>query len=333
MIKAYTMNSRSVVLFICCFLLFSCSGKKVYSEGNPELKVRRFDTALYNYLKGTASESDLSGYSDFMTIFGSNIIYIGKADSTGFDSRLKSFFSEPTLMGLYADEQSKFADIGFIDEELTPAFEALLKEFPALKQPRIYMHVSGLNQNVIVTDDALSISADKYLGSDYPLYKEFYYDYQLQNMTPERIVPDYLLGYMMADFSFKGDGNVLLDRMLYEGKLRYILSRILPERPIWECMAYTQDQYQWCSDNHSRIWKSILHNNQLYDSNHLIVSQYLNDAPHTTSLPPESPGRVGVWIGFQIINSYMKHNPETTLQELMNKTNAQELLKQAKYKP
>ena len=126
---------------------------------------------------------------------------------------------------------------------------------------------------------------------------------------------------------------ILLDRILYEGKLRYILSQLLPKRQPEEYVGYTEAQYSWCLNNQQQIWKTILANQHLLTANALITNQYLKDAPYTSFLPAESPGRVGIWLGFQIINSYMKQNPDTGFRELMDLTDYQDLLKRSKFKP
>jgi hypothetical protein len=36
----------------------------------------------------------------------------------------------------------------------------------------------------------------------------------------------------------------------------------------------------------------------LFTPNFRVTEQYIHPAPHTASLPMESPGRVGVWLGF-----------------------------------
>jgi hypothetical protein len=269
----------------------------------------------------------------FLNVFGENILSIGRVDSVGFFDRLKSFFSEPTLMDLYQKEQAVFENITSYEQELATGIQCLLNEFPQLKLPAIYMHVSGLNQNVVVTDSILSLSADKYLGGDFPLYQEFFYGYQRQQMSPERIVPDYLLGLMYSEFPFEGDENALLDRMLYEGKMRYILSRILPGRKEWESFGYTEEQYNWCTQSESRIWKTMLQQKHLYTTDYLITSQYINEAPYTATLTSSSPGRVGVWVGFRMIDSYMKHHSKTTWQELIDRKDYRQLFMEAKYKP
>ena len=44
------------------------------------------------------------------------------------------------------------------------------------------------------------------------------------------------------------------------------------------------------------------------------------------------PGKIGVWLGWQIVRSYCKQNPETPIIELLN-LSSQELFNLSKYKP
>jgi len=323
---------RIALLEIACLCCFSCSGNKT-NDGQQEFPIIRFDTDLYRYLTQNASDSALQNDKDFLDIFGAGILDIGKSDSADFYSRLKSYFSDSTLMHIYKDEQEKFSDITEINEELSKGLTVFLRQFPQIKPPKVYMHVSGFNRNVVVTDDILSISADKYLGSDYPFYQSYFYDYQRQLMSPDRIVPDYLLGFMMANLPFKGDEDVLLDRMLYEGKLRYFLSQQLSNRQVWEYVGYNKAQYEWCRQHEALIWKTILENHHLFTADYVTTNQYIKEAPNTAALPVESPGRTGIWLGYQIISAYMRQKPHTGWLELMENTDYQEILKLSKYKP
>ena len=328
------MRNRLVLIFSCCFFCLGCTNPKAFGEDSLSVKINRFDVDLYQYLQNEKSADDLlQKDSSFLNIFGENVIFTGRIDSVGFFDRLRSFFSEPTLMSLYQNQQEVFSDLTPYEQELSTGIQFLLGEFTQLKLPEFYMHVSGLNQNIVVTDSILSLSVDKYLGQDFPLYQEFFYDYQRQQMTPERIVPDYLLGLLYSEFSFDRSENTLLSYMLYEGTLRYVLSRILPERKAWELFGYTEAQYNWCVKNESRIWKTILQQKQLYSTDYLTIAQYINEAPYTVPLNSSSPGKVGIWGGFRIIESYMQQHPKATLQELINRTDYQQLFIEAKYKP
>ena len=41
--------------------------------------------------------------------------------------------------------------------------------------PEVYTQVGAFDQSIIVANDMLGISLDKYLGADYPLYRKFGY--------------------------------------------------------------------------------------------------------------------------------------------------------------
>lgn len=317
---------------LCCF---HCSRNKTNSAStdSTDFTIVRFDTDLYRYLFQNASDTVLKNDSVLLNILGEDILALGRSDSSGFYSRLRNYFSEPTLKGIYKDEQEKFTDLTNITKELSKGLNVFLQHFPEIKRPKVYMHVSGLEQNIVVVDSILSLSADMYLGSDYSFYQKYVDDYKRPLMTPDRIVPDYLLGYMMAEFPFVGKEDVLLDKMLYEGKLRYILSQLLPQRKVWEYVGYNKEQYKWCTQRQFLIWTTILENRYLFAADEMNVNHYLNEAAFTSTLPVESPGRVGVWLGYQIISAYMKENPQTSWQELMKNTDYQEILKQSKYKP
>jgi len=63
------------------------------------------------------------------------------------------------------------------------------------------------------------------------------------------------------------------------------------------------------------------------------IIRYINASPTTSGFPLDSPGRTGVWIGWQIVRKYMKNFPETTLSELMQNSDYQQILNDSKYFP
>jgi hypothetical protein len=323
------MSIRVCVFLIASGLFFGCSPKKGRGEGAEERL--RFDSAVYGYLTNNEPEEVLLAYADFLDVYGERVIGVGRSDSAGFFERLRTYFSEPHLLQLYKDEQVRMADASAFRAEMENGLDRLLLHFPQLRRPAVYLHVSGWGQNVIVTDEAVSLSADKYLGADYPMYQSFFYEYQLQAMTPDRMAPDALLGFLMANFPFRGREDRLVDRMLYEGKLRYFVSMLLPARREWEAVGYSREQYEWCTEHGDRIWKSILERGHLFTPDHRTTSAYLDDAPTTTTLPAAAPGRVGIWLGYRIVSSYMKQRPALDWPALMAIDDGAELLKGARF--
>jgi hypothetical protein len=327
------MKKKSIILLFSFVSFFCCSEKNSHRAIYP-VKISRFDLALYEYLtKNNTQEEMLQEYKPLLDLLGERVIGIGTTDSTGFFERLETFFSDSSLMKLYKDEVTLFADVSNLEKEISFGFEVIQSEFDSIRIPQLYMHVSGLNRNLIVTDDFISLSADKYLGSTYKFYEDFFYDYQRQNMKPGRIVPDFLLGFLLTNFPFQGNNDILLDRMLYEGKIRYILSTLLPAYSDAGVIGYTEQQELWYRENESGIWKNILQQQHLYTSDHVIVRKYMEDAPFTAFLSDQSPGKIGVRMGYGIIQTYMRHHAHISLQELMKMMDYQEILRNSKYKP
>jgi hypothetical protein len=324
---------RGCIYLIFALLLFNCSSKKEGGDSESKLTLVRFDCALYRYLTLTESENALASYQDFIDVYGEKVLGVGRSDSAGFYTRLRDYFSDSTLMQVYGEVQSRFRDLTSLQSELSAGMAILYQHFPQLSRPQVYLHVSGWGQNIVVTDKVLSLSADKYLGTDYPLYSKFFYDYQRQNMAPQRMAPDYLLGFLMANFPFRGNEAILLDRMIYEGKLRYFLFCALPQRMPCESVGYTPDQYAWCERYCNRIWKSVLDNRHLFHPDYSTTAAYFRDAPFTPTLPSDAPARVGQWLGFQIVRAYMKRRPDTDWQALMDQTDYVKFLQESHFNP
>ena len=72
----------------------------------------------------------------------------------------------------------------------------------------------------------------------------------------------------------------------------------------------------------------------LYSTDSGLYDRFMANAPFSKfyiDIDKESPGRIGVLLGWQIVRSYMKNN-EVTLQQLLQ-TDAEEIFKKSKYKP
>ena len=190
--------------------MYSCDGKNTnivsaFTTASP-VKINRFDQALFALI----DQPDSAGFVALNEAFGPMTSLTGKAilnmqsvDQPGFYNKLIQYYSEPTLKQLYRDAITQYADLSQTEQQLGNAVAWLQASFPNLVIPEVYLHVSGLNQNVLVADNLISLSIDKYLGENYPLYTDFFYDAQRRKMTPDHIVPDYIAGLIMSEYPFE----------------------------------------------------------------------------------------------------------------------------------
>ena len=330
--------SKSLFILIFLFSLMSCTGQNTnlpaHITSAAPVQINRFDKELFRLIDSgdTALQANIIKQNpQMLEILGKGVLNMQSPSVPGFFDKLLNYYSEPTLKGLYGDAVRQFDNVSKIEQALGNGFAWLKECFPAMTIPAVYMHVSGFNQNVLVSEHLLSISIDKYLGENYPLYLDFFYDFQRRKMMPELIVPDYLAGWLMSEYPFEGKENVLLDRMIYEGKIIYLIALALPEINPELLLGYTNGDYNWCKENESNIWKAMIERKHLYTPDQMATSKYFENQP-STFLSTDAPGNLGVYTGWQIIDKYMKET-NATPEALMKNNNSQEILTASKYKP
>lgn len=327
---------RYRILFVITIsiICLSCRGQ----ENNPfasaePIPVIRFDKALFSVIETNdtlKAKAFSAQYPEMMAVTGLGILNMRSTEMPGFYARLLKYYSEPNLKRLYGEAVARYDSIADLEKELGVGFACLKAELPGMPVPKIYAHVSGLSQNILVAEGLLSVSIDKYMGKDYPLYQNFFNPYQLEKMQRANIVPDCLAGWLMSEYVFKGKDNVLLERMIYQGKMKYIVSKALPDTQPRVLMGYTPEQEEWCKANEGTVWKAIIDNKHLYTPDITQTNNYFQDTPNPL-YAPESPGNLGVWMGWRIVKRYMELTG-APVEELLN-ADAQSILSASKYKP
>lgn len=317
-------------------LMSACTAqntKVVTVKSDSPVTINRFDKDIYELVDKDDSLLFLQidkNNPEMFEIFGKGVLNMQSTSIPGFQERLVNYFSEPTLLSLYKDALKKYADITGIEKSLGDGFAFVQANFPEIKIPVVYMHVSGLNQNILAGENVLSLSIDKYMGKDYPLYETFFYEYDRSLMTDKLIVPDYVAGLLLSEYSFEGNESVLLDRMIYEGKVKYLLEKALPEVNISELLGYEPKDMEWCEQNEQMLWRTIIGNKQLYTPDVTTTARYFQSMP-SQFLADGAPGKIGIWLGWKIVTRYMNET-NATARELMQ-TKAQDILTLSKYKP
>jgi len=71
----------------------------------------------------------------------------------------------------------------------------------------------------------------------------------------------------------------------------------------------------------------------LFDNDRMNIRRFTGPGPFTSSFTSESPGKTGVWLGWQIVRKYMNKNPETSLPALMKEKDYQKILNYSGYDP
>jgi uncharacterized protein YjaZ len=122
--------------------------------------------------------------------------------------------------------------------------------------------------------------------------------------------------------------------MIYYGKQLYLKDMVLQNYTDAEKIGYLPEQVIWCQENESYMWRYFIDKQLLYSSDTKLQNRFINLAPFSKfylEIDNESPGRVGTWIGWKIVRSFMLNN-KVSLQQML-KMDEKELFDKSKYKP
>ena len=235
---------------------------------------------------------------------------------------------------LFAEVDKTFGNFDGVTKDIKSLFQHLKYYDKTFTEPRVITLTNFVDyrNKTIITDTIVLIALDNYLGEEH----EFYVDiprYLAQNLKPSQIVPDLATDYAQK-YSFQSQQKTLLDDMIYFGKQLCFKDRMIPFETDAEKIGYTQEQLDWAISNESYIWRYFIEKELLYSTDNSLPSRFMNPAPFTKfylELDSESPGRLGQYMGWQIVRSYMEHN-DVELMDMLQ-MDAKDIFDNAKFKP
>jgi hypothetical protein len=201
---------------------------------SPLMEVVRYDRLEYRYL----TTGDFSALQEMNTEYPietrtliEDVLKLGTATDPEINTKLLKFYQDTTLQTLIADAETMYAQMDDLNQELNSSFTRLKRWFPDMELPQVYSQISSLDQSIVVGNDAVGISLDKYLGTDYAIYHNFYSDDQMQTMSREYIVPDCLCFCLLSIYPLEDfESSEQWERDLHMGKIMWVANRALGKR-------------------------------------------------------------------------------------------------------
>jgi hypothetical protein len=340
------MKLRTLVFFITLFG-FACTQKpKVPNVSHIaiSLTTQRFEENFFaidtNNIQPTLQQLNTQ-YQGFAQDFVFNILGIPQ-NPTAINSNVKAFIG--SYYGIYTDAKKMYTPtkLKAIEQQVQQALQYTKYYFPNYKAPTgIITFVGPLNSyaNIVTTNNKLAIGLQLYMGSNYAAYqteqslqlyptyvsKRFAQEYIIVNCV-KNIVDDIVLQQPTIK------SNNLIEEIIAMGKQQYLQHALLPSIPDSLQFGYTAQQTEDCYNNEKAIYTMFVNNNLLFETDRNIIAPFITDGPNTETLGKDSPGNIGAFMGYRIVQKWMQQQKNISLTQLLQ-TPPQTIFNEAKYKP
>lgn len=346
------MYKHNGIFAFCCLLglqLFLAGCREKNSLPHPDISGIEVEVDLLR-MESFLARADSTNYHNlfldweykhpsFFKLYTSDILQMRSSGNPGYDlyDTLFTYMVADEYMARLQDSvQAAFPDLEETEEAIELALRYYKYYFPEKAIPAMYTYMAPFVYQVVVTDSLLGIELDLFMGEQFtyysnlsanmPQYMLYRFDKAFIPISVMRALMDGETGSTMPDAN-------LLDDMIAEGKMMYYLDLVMPDVPDSIKMGYTTGQLEWCRQNAEEIWKFFAGEELFFSTKQQDKQRYIGEAPFSYGMPEESPGRVGIWLGWQIVRAFMERNPDTDPRTLFSIQDGMYILEESNYEP
>jgi len=351
--QSQLLNWHIISFCLCCFGIAACNTSNRdplpdISNISIDFKWVRFEKELFaldtNKLEAELQEL-IQKYPAFSKLYFTQIVPMTDQIDTiqaEFSVALAEFLSDPFTRDLYQKTEGVFNEDQDIIKSLKRSAQLMKYYFPDEKDPVFYSLISNFNYaNFIFSDknhaNGIGISLEYFLGSEMN-YKildpknPVFSDYLTRCFNKEHVFKKTWDSYISDKLAEPPSGK-FIDYLIHRGKKLYILQKLVPDIQDTVLFEFTPKQLDWCNKNRVEIWSYFLSGSMLYSTEFLQFNKYINPSPNAPGMPEDAPGQTGSYIGYYLVQAYMRRHPEVSLIDLITQEDAQLILRESRFKP
>lgn len=321
-------NMKNLYIIVCgmALSLISCGGGSGSADSADSVDnavdtarrtaVERFDRFMRDYPVADSVACD-SLMAVYQPAVGFMMRLTGSSDA---DSMMAQLAGSQVVAVFQPDVESRMGDLTDLEVSLGNLEYAFSKNLPSLRFPkRVFGIVTPYDQSLMIADTVMFIGLNHYLGADYEGYGGFD-DYRRRMKTRSRLPYDVAEALVCTTFPFD-DGNrpTVASRMLYEGAVvKAVLDAVAGAAPA-DALGYTPQQYEWAESHEAELWHDLVGREMVYSIDPTVAERLVAPAPYTSVFSPESPGRIGRYIGLKLVESYLEKHPGVSVGDILSK--------------
>lgn len=320
-----------LINFITALLLISCTGNNCNVSNSYPSNIK-----LVNYIDTIYNINNVNDFSRFVFANKEALFSFYEVnDSLSFNQKKESIFSlidNIYFDSLYEDVIDKFITPEFLFNDFNNSIGLFNSQSNLKLTPKLNIIISGFYNDIVVEGNNITVGLEYFLDKNNKFKPRDLPSYILDRYTPEYLNSTILTTYL-SQYNFINElDKTMINEIISFGKLYYVVTELLKCSPERVVLGYTEDEFNLLENNETFIYSFFLQNELLFQESDQIKQKYISERPSTFEIAESVPGRVGRWLGWKIVSSYMK-NSTYTLEELLKEDDYKNIFYNSNYNP
>lgn len=313
-------------------LLTACADSHSYNSA-PKANLTRLDLIIEEFpalgfeRKEKIIDSIGSPFTDYLIMMGMPGDDFAAETDMFATSEAATMFG-PQIKAHFTSTETLEANLGYIDA----AAADLLPDMP---QYSYYSVISPFRQQIMLVDSIAYIALNHYLGANHEAYNGMP-DYIRRSKESDRIAVDMAEAIIATNYPYDyAEDMTVLSYLLYQGALVEGVSQLTGVDDIATLMCWSIEEAELAASYEADAWQRLAAANILYSNDPAIARNLVSPASSTSLLSAEIPGRMGRYIGYKIVKSWLALHPEADLSTILSSDfyHSRQTLIDASYSP
>ena len=230
----------------------------------------------------------------------------------------KQWLESPAIRYFGHDVDSVFTDHNKVAEQISGIMNRMSDNGLKIPVGTYATVIWSRPQSIIFADSVMLIALNHYLGSEHPSYSSLPV-YRRHLKTPEMLPYDVAEALVATAYPFEErDSTAVINRLVYEGALIMAKMQSVKGATLENALGYTCDELKWLENNERELWHKMLLSHMIFDRSESLTDRLVSPAPFTGVLSSDVPGRAGRYIGYKIIETYIKSHSGVKITDLLS---------------
>jgi hypothetical protein len=348
----YLSFMKNVFLLLSIILLFSCKNKSGPDVSNIKVDIQtvRFEKEFFS-IDTANTEASLqklfNAHPAFFRDFTQHILGLPPIADSGAQviRAIKQFLHD--YKPVYDSVIKIFPDFNKEEDEIVNGLRYVKYYFPEYQLPAsiitfigpmdAFFQGSTGGYGDVITTEGLAVGLQLHLGKNFSMYNSemglsLFPSYISRKFSPEYIPVNAIKNIIDDLFPDQSSDKTLIEQMVEKGKRIYLARKLMPNTHDTLIIGYTSPQLEGCKKNEGLIWQYFVRNGLIFNNDPSLIKNYIGDSPNTPEFGEGAPGNIGLYVGWQIVNSFMEKNENMSLTQMFA-FDARKLFEESKYRP